>query len=641
MSIRNAGQIIREARLKAGLTQEKLSEGICSLNSLSRIELGSLGVSPSTFHTLMAHAGVSAEVLPIFANRQDFDCFYSLKRAHFFWDYWQLDATYDELNKIENMHWANNKYYYQEWLLLHCKLQNRSGCGDHKLIYDTLLEAIHISRPKFNVNEIKINEMLLSITEIELFIALAHESFYNNDLSICNIICSQISTYLESSSFASYEKESPLAENAVVYSKYLLAIKDYEKAYETADHFRHKMVSNVNDIYLQQLTFLTGVSLYYINRTNEAMELFNATIYSSHAMGSCYATTCLNYIKTLSELHIPDDLLELSAISFKSFKLPEVNMLDDISSLGNGIYSLDSSDILTLGDLIRELRTEQKISQTILCKGLCSKSKLSKIENNILQPEIALVQALFQRLGIDDRIFSFYGDKHESQLYNLQENIKNTKLSDSTQINEQLNYMKTILTPNDKLYMQYFLYKKTNYLSNPDDIISQLNFALSLTIKDFDINQILNYRLSWMELTILNNLSAAYCDGPAPSIGIQYFYKILEYLNIKPVDILLSRRVSPITLAMLFRRLYRYKRYSELIEMLPKLAFSNSCITTDICSLASIYAHFSQSLGECNHFKEMKLTSHYCFSCYKLYECDSIIKQVHDAIKEDFGFDIY
>ena len=56
MGVRNAGKAIREARLKAGLTQEQLSEGVCSVLSLSRIENGSAGVSPVTFQALMAHA---------------------------------------------------------------------------------------------------------------------------------------------------------------------------------------------------------------------------------------------------------------------------------------------------------------------------------------------------------------------------------------------------------------------------------------------------------------------------------------------------------------------------------------------------------------------------------------------------------
>ena len=42
-----------------------------------------------------------------------------------------------------------------------------------------------------------------------------------------------------------------------------------------------------------------------------------------------------------------------------------------------------------IGDIIRDLRLEQNLSQSALCYGLCSKSKLSKIESKTLQPDIA------------------------------------------------------------------------------------------------------------------------------------------------------------------------------------------------------------------------------------------------------------
>ena len=60
MSVRNAGKTIREARIKAGLTQEQLSEGVCSVLSLSRIENGSAGVSPVTYGS----CGCSLRSLP-------------------------------------------------------------------------------------------------------------------------------------------------------------------------------------------------------------------------------------------------------------------------------------------------------------------------------------------------------------------------------------------------------------------------------------------------------------------------------------------------------------------------------------------------------------------------------------------------
>ena len=46
MSVRSAGAAIKEARKKAKLSQEKLSEGICSTLALSKIENGTMGVRP-------------------------------------------------------------------------------------------------------------------------------------------------------------------------------------------------------------------------------------------------------------------------------------------------------------------------------------------------------------------------------------------------------------------------------------------------------------------------------------------------------------------------------------------------------------------------------------------------------------------
>ena len=636
MSLRNAGLVIREARLKAGLTQEQLSDGICRLKSLSRIETGVLGVSPSTFEALMERAGSNTKASPIFANRTDFNCFYSLKRAHFFWDYWQLRSAYDELEKIEKMNWANNKYYYQEWLLLHCKIQLRSGCGSHRQNYDTITDAISISIPDFHYDEI--NKMLLSVTEIELFIALAHEAFYINELDICVDICSQISTYLTNSALSFYEKEQLLAENAIVYSKYLLAIKDFNAAYKMADAFRHKAIFNMNNSVLHELSFLTALGLYYNGDIKNAYELFESTIYSAHSTGSCYATICTNYIKTLHNIKVSDDLINLPIIPLEAFDFKSFYIV--LEDLGDGSYDLTSPDMLSLGGLIRELRIEQKLSQTILCYGLCSKSKLSKIENNILQPEIALAEALLQRLGINDNAFTFLGNKHESELSSLQQALRKTKYSDYNLVKNLLHSMEKVLTPKDTLYYQYFLYKNTNYLENCEEIITQLNTALSLTLPNFNINEILNYRLSWLELTILNNLSAAYCDGPSPSLGIQYFYKILEYISTNNIDIFLSSKISGITTAMLFRRLYRFNRFSEMIEVLPMITSINPCIAADICSLANIYAHFSQALGECKHYNKMITIAKYSIGCYKLYENEKLITNLCQFIHEDFNIDL-
>lgn len=634
MSVQNAGSKIREARLKAGLSQDKLSDGICSVLSLSRIENGSAGISPSTFQALMAHAGSPCEAYPIFANRTDFDCYYTLKRVRFFLNCRQLSSAYDELEKIEKLHWAENKYYYQEWLLLHCKLQFRSGCENHHQTYDLLFSAIRISRPDFQPDNIR--ELLLSINEIELFTALAQEALYLGKLSLCLELCTQISTYLTNSTIPFLEKNQLLAENAIVYTKYLIATHDYDSALQTADTSRHQMVLDINDVPLHELTFLTGLCLYYKKQEKEALALMKAAFLSARSIESCYSTVCLNYMKTLTNITLPEEILQIPAIPLLDFA---AKRMIDITSFGDGSYDLFSADILTLGGIIRELRIKQKISQTLLCQGLCSKSKLSKIENGTLQPEIALSQALLQRLGISDKVFAFYGNKHETELYTLREKMICTKFTDQDVNLGYISSMEKLLTEKDLLYKQYVLFKKALYADNPEKIV-QLRDALSLTLPDFDINRILDYRLSWMELTILNSLSAAYADTETLSVGIRYLYKILEYLEINNVDMLFKNRISSITVTFLFRRLYRQKRYTEMLELQSMLSFSYAYMPCHISSLSNAQLHFCQALGECGRTEEMILFANYSCASSLLYEDYDTIDLLCGFIKEDFQMDV-
>ena len=187
------------------------------------------------------------------------------------------------------------------------------------------------------------------------------------------------------------EKEHFLAQNAIVYTKYLLAQKDYVKALEVADKNRHQMVINNDSPFLYELTFLTGLCYYHNSDIEKFYSLFLASFYASHAINSCYATTIIQYVKEVLHYPLHTDILSFNQIPYGFYP---VNLIENVSLLHDGIYDTDSFSIIYIGDIIRELRMEQKLSQQTLCQGLCSKSKLSKIENNYLQPNISLAEAL-------------------------------------------------------------------------------------------------------------------------------------------------------------------------------------------------------------------------------------------------------
>lgn len=570
MSVRNAGKTIREARIKAGLTQEQLSEGVCSVLSLSRIENGSAGVSPVTFQALMAHAGAPCEVYPIFASRTDFDCFYTLNRARFYLGSWQLSQAYDELNKLEEWHYADNKLYYQEYLYLNGWLQVRSGYADHHAIYDLFSSALHITRPEIDYSDF--HHLLLSIVEIELLIGVAQELLYLGKSDLCYSICSQIASYLANAEIDYLKKDYLYAEYAIVYTKYLLEIKDYKKALAIADHHRHKMVQNSEDSPLLELTFLTSLGYYHTGEVETAYTYFKNAFYAAHSIESCYASICRNYVSNEHIFALDDYLSQMDDIPQVTFPIKKAITTSD---LADGTYDFFSTDVLTIGRLIHELRTEQGLSQTILCQGLCSKSKLSKIENDSLQPDVFLTEALLQRLGISERGFTFWGSERESKIYELRFKLIHLQLGNYPKQHSLLVSLENLLQQTDILSRQFYLFHCAIWENKPQKRIALLYEALYCTLPDFHILNIHNYRLTWNELTILNNIAYQYLLTDTPYIGSQILQKLLEYNKISHLDILFQQTIFPISLYMLSRSFYNQKRFQELSSV---LTHENKCL---------------------------------------------------------------
>lgn len=634
MSIRNAGSAIREARLKAGLTQEKLSEGICSPLSLSRIENGTIGVSPSTFQALMAHAGAPCEVFPIFENWTDYECFFHLKHARFHLNAWQLSPAYEELNLVEEKNWNKNKFYYQEWALMHGILQFRSGLADHTQLYDFFLEALHISRPGINLEDFK--NLLLSITEIELLIYLAQEALYLNKPELCNIICAQIQAYLSNSQLTFLEKDHLLAEYAVVYTKYLIAIQDYETAFQLADENRHRMVMEKNDCSLFELIFLCGLSSFHQGQINSSTTFFKCALYSLHAMNICYFTCCKNYITQSLFINLPENLLSLSDIKLTTFNS---KLLLNSLCFSNGIYDIYHPDVITIGTLIREHRLKQKLSQKILCQGICSTSKLSKIENGTLQPGIFLAEALLERLGFSSREFIFWGSAEETKIYELKNQLRLWYNWNFEKVREPLDELYSLtIDKNDHLIRQNYLYVKAKYTPSPAERIKFLQDALSCTLPDFDIYKILNYRFSRLELTILNTLADTYTKTDMPYQSITYFRQLLFYYREATPDIMLKAQCFSITLWEFCSALYFQKYYAEIIDFFSQIDLSIFYYVSNV--FGSFYFYYCQALGETRHYEAAALLARYACALEISREAEVNAPLVISYLKNDFEIDI-
>lgn len=203
MSVRDISMTIKEARKNAGLTLEEMSEGICDVSSLYRIEHRKQVAKPQTFQKLMARTGRFCSILPTFENETDYLVHIALIHARFYLEAGQFDKAYTELRIVEGNRWNHNKYYYQKWLLFYSILEVRSGKKNYNNLKKQLLTALYISIPDIRLENFE--NYYLSIDEIEILILLAHVL---NDVHdpLGMIVCSQINDHIDKSSLSTLKK---------------------------------------------------------------------------------------------------------------------------------------------------------------------------------------------------------------------------------------------------------------------------------------------------------------------------------------------------------------------------------------------------------------------------------------------------
>lgn len=251
----------------------------------------------------------------------------------------------------------------------------------------------------------------------------------------------------------------------------------------------------------------------------------------------------------------------------------------------------------------------------------------------MLQPSVILAEMLLQRLGITDTVFTFFGDNKEAHLEQIKVHLAKTPYTCPQKIKTFIAEAQPLLTPSNQLYNQWLLFKQATIASEASSHYSLLHKALEISLPGFSFDTIKQYRLSWTELTILNNIAHHYSYGATPSMGILKFYKILEFFSDTTMDILEKKRIFPITIEMLVLHLYRQRRYNEILEL--SNVYSDNCLKYSISAIAHIHAHYCQALGKCNNLHLAKKYAIYTYYNFLILE----LTQKAEHIRQDFQAD--
>ena len=188
MAVYEIGNLIRKLRTARGLSQEKLSEGICSPQTLSRAESGSTILTYPNLTAIMQKLGSSTnDYFDSFMGAQEYECYQKRNEVTSFLDKRKLNEAEILLKAmskdIQFQRGLNHQFYLSslasyklymsgDMLTLECFIS----------ILNLLQEAIQITINKFDVN--KIREYLLTLEEMKIINRMAQAYLFSGDIDM-------------------------------------------------------------------------------------------------------------------------------------------------------------------------------------------------------------------------------------------------------------------------------------------------------------------------------------------------------------------------------------------------------------------------------------------------------------------------
>lgn len=261
-----------------------------------------------------------------------------------------------------------------------------------------------------------------------------------------------------------------------------------------------------------------------------------------------------------------------------------------------------------IGLFIKKKREEQHIRQEDLCRGICDKSTLSRIERGKQEPSSGILGVLLQRLGInEDQLAVLLGPK-DFEISDLQKEIVAlNSQKEYEKATEKIRRLEQLVEPTDKITQQFILrckalaYFPRNYPASRDLLLQ----ALSLTLPDFDFDHISDYLLGIEEIKILNQLANSYSEEGNRRFAIHIYHQLFEDFHKRLFNI--ESTISLFTmLAYNYSRLLGLeRRYEECIEIAT--LGQDICIRHNRCQyLGGLLLNIGYALHELGRDEESK-----------------------------------
>lgn len=229
-----------------------------------------------------------------------------------------------------------------------------------------------------------------------------------------------------------------------------------------------------------------------------------------------------------------------------------------------------------VGELIKKLRKEKRITQAALCEGLCTSANLSRIEQGKQGLDKYLFNSLMQRLGEDPNNYfanfisvdKFEINRKMEEVIGLIMNEEYEKVGKEVDGLEDKEYFKS------KLVLQFIMFTRAAVRINLEgidvDIIEYLLSAIEITRKNFDLDKVADYVLTRMEIDLINMIAIVYSSKGNMEKSVQILNNIVKNAESNYTDDFEKAKIHMLVMYNLSKCLGLLGRYDESVEICDK-----------------------------------------------------------------------
>jgi len=188
-----------------------------------------------------------------------------------------------------------------------------------------------------------------------------------------------------------------------------------------------------------------------------------------------------------------------------------------------------------IGTAIQYFRETYHISQSKLCKGICSVSTLSRIEAGERDVDSLILETLLERLGKVPHHFELILNDFDYSAYMLREEIKKKiNEKDIEGAKKLINEYDELTTGKGSPHKQFIMANRAllNELEGgePKATIDLLMEAITCTVPDFNTNTISDYFLSITELNIILDILQRMISLEMDDQADRILNQVLDYI---------------------------------------------------------------------------------------------------------------